>query len=55
MVDFPIVDAHLHVWDVNKFRYPWLDEVPFLNRTFLLKDYYEAIKPVQVEKMIFVQ
>jgi len=55
MIDFPIVDTHLHVWDTNKLRYPWLDDVPFLNRPYLPEDYREACGPVQVEKMVFVQ
>lgn len=55
MIDFPIVDGHLHVWDTNRWYYPWLDDVPSLKRTFLLKDYNAALAPVEVEKMVFVQ
>ncbi|MBD3321940.1 MAG: amidohydrolase family protein [Chitinivibrionales bacterium] len=55
MIDFPIVDGHLHVWDVDRWYYPWLDDVPVLKKTYLLKDYHEATGPVQVEKMVFVQ
>ena len=25
--DFPVIDAHLHLWDTTKFRYPWRDEI----------------------------
>jgi len=52
---FPIVDTHLHIWDPTKLRYPWLDDVPFLNRAFLIDDYREACGPIDVEKMVFVQ
>ena len=55
MVDFPIVDTHLHLWDPRKLRYPWLDNIPILNRSFLLEDYKKACGPVQVEKMVFLQ
>ena len=55
MVNFPIVDTHLHVWDPQLLRYPWLDSIPFLNRPFLLEDYRKACGPVQVEKMVFLQ
>jgi len=55
MINFPIVDAHLHVWDIQKLRYPWLAGVPFLNRTFLLDDYNKACGPVHVQKMLFMQ
>lgn len=52
---FPIVDPHLHVWDVDKLSYPWLRDVPLLNKTFLLDDYNRACGPVAVERMVFVQ
>ncbi len=55
MIDIPIVDTHLHIWDVDKWSYPWLAGVPALNRTFTLDDYNEATKGVPIEKMVFVQ
>ena len=29
-----IVDTHQHLWDIDLFRYSWLDSVPQLNRSF---------------------
>jgi L-fuconolactonase len=57
MPNFPIVDTHLHIWDPKnpKVSYPWLANVPFLNRPFLLEDYKKATWPVQVEKMVFLE
>ena len=55
MPDFPIVDTHLHVWDPGKLRYPWLDDIPFLNKPFLLEEYARLCEPVQVGKMVFIQ
>jgi L-fuconolactonase len=55
MLDFPIIDTHLHVWDTRLLRYPWLDAVPLLNKPYLLADYDRACGPVQVEKMVFLQ
>lgn len=54
-LDFGIADTHLHIWDVEKMRYPWLDDIPFLNKTFTLEDYKAACGEVQVDKMVFVQ
>ena len=53
--DFPIVDTHLHVWDPAHLRYPWLEDIPFLNKPYLLEDYRAACGPIAVEKMVFVQ
>jgi L-fuconolactonase len=55
MPAFPIVDTHLHLWDLEKLRYPWLDNVPLLNRNHLIDDYRKACGPVQVAKMVFLQ
>ena len=55
MPSFPIVDTHLHLWDLGRLRYPWLANVPTLNRNHLIEDFRRACGPVQVEKMVFVQ
>ena len=55
MPNFPIVDTHLHVWDPGNLRYPWLDDIPFLNKPYLLDGYRRACGPVAVERMVFVQ
>jgi L-fuconolactonase len=55
MIDFPIVDTHLHLWDINNLSYPWLSDVPLLNRTFLPDDYDKACGGLKVEKMVFMQ
>ncbi len=36
-------------------RYPWLDDIPILNKPYLLQDYDQACGPVAVEKMVFLQ
>jgi L-fuconolactonase len=38
----PIIDTHQHLWDLKKFRLPWLKQVPKLNRSFLMEDYVKA-------------
>ena len=55
MPSFPIVDTHLHIWDPKRLRYPWLAEVPFLNKPYLIDGYREACGEIEVEKMVFVQ
>ena len=55
MLDFPIVDTHLHVWDTELLRYSWLDDIPLLNKPYLLRDYDQACGAVAVERMVFLQ
>jgi L-fuconolactonase len=54
-MDFPIVDTHLHVWDTGLLRYPWLADVPLLNKPYLLEDFGTACGGVDVAAMVFVQ
>jgi predicted TIM-barrel fold metal-dependent hydrolase len=49
MDDLPIIDAHHHLWDLDRFPYPWLTTRPLppsvagnvepIARSYLLKDY----------------
>ena len=55
MLDFPLIDTHLHVWDPRLLRYPWLEDIPLLNKPYLLEDYDRASRPVAIEKMVFLQ
>jgi L-fuconolactonase len=55
MPDFPIIDSHVHLYDVSRLRYPWLSRVPKINRTYLLPDFDAARGPVQVEQIVFAE
>lgn len=55
MPAFPIIDTHLHLWDPGLIPYPWLSNVPLLNKPYLLDDYRRAFASVEVEAMVFVQ
>jgi predicted TIM-barrel fold metal-dependent hydrolase len=37
-----VIDTHLHLWDLKRFRLPWLKKIPSLNRDHLLTDYRDA-------------
>jgi L-fuconolactonase len=55
MINFPVVDTHLHLWDPSHLHYPWLDSNALLNKPYLLDHYRNACGPVQVEQMVFLQ
>lgn len=54
-LNIPVIDSHLHLWDVKRMHYPWLDTVPAIRRSFFIEDYREDAKKFRVEKMIFVE
>lgn len=51
----PVIDTHLHLWDPQLIKYPWLDSNALLNRSHLLTDYCAATQSIPVESMVFVQ
>ncbi len=55
MVTFPVVDAHVHLWDPAAVRYSWLKHNALLHRRYLPEDYVKACGPLKVEAMVFVQ
>jgi L-fuconolactonase len=51
----PIVDAHVHFWNPARYRMPWLDDLPSINRSFGANEYREATVGLQVEGMIYIE
>ena len=55
MPDFPIIDAHMHLWDPAKMPINWLGDNQFLNRAFLPQDYQTHTAGLDIEAMVFVE
>jgi L-fuconolactonase len=55
MLPFPIVDSHVHLYDVGRLRYPWLAGVPQINHSHLPADFTRACGRVAVDKIVFVE
>ena len=51
----PIIDTHQHLWDLSRFRLPWLDGVEPLNRSFLPADYAAAAADCGVERTVYME
>lgn len=50
-----IVDTHQHLWDLDKFRLPWLVDAPALARNFLTTDYLAATAGLGVAKAVYME
>jgi predicted TIM-barrel fold metal-dependent hydrolase len=50
-----IVDTHQHLWDTERYNYPWLQSVPQLNRPFRMADYLDNIEGLDVVKSVHVE
>jgi L-fuconolactonase len=51
----PIVDTHVHLWDLARFRLPWLEGASGLNRNFLWQDYRQAAEGLDVVKAVYME
>ena len=50
-----IIDTHQHLWDLDRFRYSWTANQPKLNRSFLMRDYFEATDGIEIVKSVHVE
>ena len=52
-----MIDTHVHHWDLDRFRYPWLDDPDFdaLRASYLPDDYRADIGSVPVQGWVHVQ
>lgn len=55
MPEFPIIDAHLHLWDPRQIQIGWQAENDFLRRPFLTDQYASETDDLDVEAMVFVE
>jgi L-fuconolactonase len=55
MPNFPIIDSHVHLYDVQRLSYGWLASVPPINRTYLVEDFDAARGRVEVDKFVFAE
>jgi len=53
----PIIDTHQHLWDLSKFRLPWLGAASSspISRSFLPKDYEAATAGLNVVKTVYME
>ena len=55
MIDFPIIDSHIHLLDQQRFGYSWASEAPTLKRDWTPNDLANAAKPYEIEGFVFVE
>jgi L-fuconolactonase len=55
MPEFPIVDAHLHLWDPQHFEIPWLAGNDLLHQRYAPAEYAAHAEGVAVEAMVYLE
>jgi L-fuconolactonase len=55
MIDFPIIDSHIHLLDQKRFGYSWAADAPKLKRDWTPDDLAAYAKPYEIEGLVFVE
>ena len=55
MIDFPIIDSHIHLLDQKRFGYAWSNGAPALKRDWTPDDLASSAKPIEIEGFVFVE
>ena len=55
MIDFPIIDSHIHLLDRQRFAYSWAKDAPALKRDWTADDLANRAKPYEIEGLVFVE
>ena len=55
MPTFPIIDAHVHIYDPAAARFSWLKSVPAIDRAHAIADFDAARGDVAVDQFVFVE
>ena len=50
-----IVDTHVHLWDLNRLRLPWIEKDSPLARSYVVKDWQTAIDGLNVVKGVYME
>jgi predicted TIM-barrel fold metal-dependent hydrolase len=51
----PIIDTHQHLWDLKKFKLPWIKSGAPLDRSFVLGDYLEAAAGLNIVRTVYME
>jgi L-fuconolactonase len=55
-MEHKIIDTHVHIWDLENIRYPWLDgDTTILNRSYTIDELEPARKEAGITNGVFVQ
>lgn len=51
----PFIDTHQHLWDLSKFKLPWLKEGSVLARSYVMADYLKATEGLGLAKSVYME
>jgi L-fuconolactonase len=53
--NLPIVDCHQHLWDLTKFKLPWITPGTLMGKNYVEEDYLKAAEGLNVVKCVYME
>ena len=53
--EIPIIDCHQHLWDLSKFKLPWIKPGTLLGRSYVMDDYRAAIEGTGIKHAVYME
>ena len=51
----PVIDAHQHLWDISKFKLPWLPNDGVLARSYSIDDYKKHTQGLNIVNTVYME
>ncbi len=55
MPNFPIIDTHLHIWDMESLNYSAFEGHPLFGKSYHIEDFQKDCEDLEIEAMVFVE
>ena len=53
--ELPLIDCHQHLWDLAKFKLPWLQARSLLDRSYVMSDYLAALEGTGIQRSVYME
>ena len=53
--ELPIVDCHQHLWDLSKFKLPWIEAGSLMAKSYVEEDYLKQAAGLNVVKAVYME
>ncbi len=53
--EIAIIDCHQHLWDLTKFKLPWIKPGTLLGRSYVMQDYLAAIEGTGIKHSVYME
>lgn len=54
-VEIKLIDCHQHLWDLEKFKLPWIKPGTLLARSYVIRDYVAAIEGTGIQHAVYME